>query len=395
MIDSLYIAWKYIVFNRIKTVILVTCITLIAVLPLVLQVLLQESERQLQSRATTTPLLLGAKGSALDLVMNSLYFDDEVPELISMQAEKALDETGLAVPIPLYIRFHARGFPIVGTSLDYFDFRQLSIVQGRMFAILGECVLGAEVAEHIGLGPGDSLVSSPENLFDIAGVYPLKMNIAGVLARSHTADDRAIFVDTKTAWVIQGLGHGHEDLTQTRDSSVILSREEGKVTANAKLMQFTEITEDNLDAFHFHGEAKSYPLTAVIISPKDAKSGTILQGRYLNHATEQIVRPKDVIDGLLDNIFRVKNLLDIVILVVGIATVLAIVLVFSLSLRLRQREIDTIFKLGCSRLTVARMIGAEILLIGLVSALLCVAIVFMVSQFSDEIVRGLLFRVVD
>ena len=33
--------------------------------------------------------------------------------------------SGLAEAIPLYVRFHARGNPIVGTSLDYFSFRGL------------------------------------------------------------------------------------------------------------------------------------------------------------------------------------------------------------------------------------------------------------------------------
>ena len=136
MIDSLYIAWKYLGFNRARTATLVACVTLIAVLPLALQLLLAESERQLLSRAESTPLLLGAPGSALDLVMNGLYFDDEVPQLVSMEAVEALDASGLATPVPLYVRFKARRFPIVGTTLDYFDFRALAIAEGRQLAQL-------------------------------------------------------------------------------------------------------------------------------------------------------------------------------------------------------------------------------------------------------------------
>jgi putative ABC transport system permease protein len=105
MIDSLYLAWQYIRFNKVKTIILVASITLIAVLPLALEVLLAESERQLLSRAQTTPLLIGAKGSSLDLAMNSLYFDDEVPELMTMEAADRVYDTELALPIPLYVRF--------------------------------------------------------------------------------------------------------------------------------------------------------------------------------------------------------------------------------------------------------------------------------------------------
>ncbi|MCK5203145.1 MAG: hypothetical protein KAR15_04710, partial [Desulfobacterales bacterium] len=178
MIDSLYIAWKYVRFNKIKTATLVACITLISFLPVSLEILLEESEQHLISRALSTPLVVGAKGSALDLVMNTLYFGNEVPELINMKASENVIESDLALPIPIYARFRTRGYPIVGTTLDYFDFRELKIEEGRSLTMLGDCVVGATVAERLGLKPGDSMTSSPENLFDLAGVYPLKMKVS-------------------------------------------------------------------------------------------------------------------------------------------------------------------------------------------------------------------------
>lgn len=316
MLETLYIAWKYACFNKGKTIILVASITLTSFLPLSLQFLLERSEEALVARAASTPLIVGAKGSALDLVMNTLYFTDEIPETISMNSVERLSDADLATPIPMYVRFRARGYPIVGTTLDYFDARGLRIVQGRSLAILGECVLGAQVAAELGLRPGDYLVSSPENLFDIAGVYPLKMRVVGVLERAFTPDDRAVFADLKTVWVIEGLGHGHEDLARTKDTSVVLERTEKTVTANAKLEQYAEITDANRDSFHFHGDAEQYPTTAVIAIPFDTKAGTILRGRYVSkEATEQVVKPLHVIDGLLENIVRVKNMIDAVIVI--------------------------------------------------------------------------------
>ncbi len=393
MIDSLYIAWKYIRFNKVKTATLVSCITLISFLPAALELLLNESENQLMSRAVSTPLVIGAKGSALDLVMSTLYFDDEVPELITMESANRVMESELAQPIPLYVRFQARGNPIVGTTLDYFDFRGLRIAEGRQLAVLGDCVLGARVAESLGLKPGHSLVSSPETLFDLAGVYPLRMKVVGVLSKSHTTDDLAVFADLKTVWVIQGLGHGHEDVTRLQDPTLVLKRTDKNVAATAKLYQHTEITEQNIETFHFHGDLSQYPLSAVLALPQDDKSGTILRGRYLAHEeTRQIVRPADVIDGLLQNIFRIKNLLDAVISVVALATILAIILVFALSLRLRKREIQTIFKLGCRRATIARLLTAEIFIIVIMSGVFCGVLIWLVNQLSNDLVRILFIR---
>lgn len=390
MMDSLYLAWCYLRFNRTRSLVLIACITIIAALPLTLELLLNESERQLAMRAESSPLLIGAKGSALDLVMNSLYFSDEVPEAITMLAAEQVLDSDLAAPIPLYIRFHARSFPIVGTTLDYFDFRKLSLAQGEMFSMIGQCIIGAEVAQNLNLKPDDYIVSSPETLFDIAGVYPLKMRITGILEPTHSADDLAVFVDIQTAWVIHGLGHGHKDVAKTTDSSVILKQEKGNVTANAKLIQYTEITEKNIDSFHLHGEPATFPLTAVLAVPYDEKSGTILQGRYLKKETPyQIAQPKEVIDTLMANIFKIRNVLDAVIMLVGTATLLALILVFSLSLRLREREIDVIFKLGCSRATTARLLGAEIFIIILLSTIVCIGLMSFVVMYDQVLVRNL------
>jgi len=385
---SFYLAWKYLGFNRLRSSILVACIALIATLPLALELIMHESERQLLSRAQVTPMLLGAKGSALDLVMNSLYFADEIPQTIPLSAVDKVMQTGLAAAIPLNISFKARGFPIVATTLDYLDFRQLKVAQGYPFALLGDCLIGSAVAEKLTLVPGDHLLSSPQTVFNIAGVYPLRMQVTGVLAPTHSADDLAVLIDIKTAMVIQGLAHGHEDLSRSSDQSLVIERSAGSVTVNAKLLEFNEINANNISSFHPHGDSGAFPITGIIAIPYDNKSGTLLRGRYLDaSASLQVVRPDEVIDTLIDNIFRIRNVLDAVILLVGSATLLALALVIALSLKLRQREMDTNFRLGCSRATVVRLVIAELLIIITISAVLSSMSLLLVVHYAQAIVR--------
>ena len=52
------------------------------------------------------------------------------------------------------------------------------------------------------------------------------------------------------------------------------------MTANASVVQYNEITAENIDSFHFHGDRSDYPVTAVIAIPPDRKSSSLLQGRY-------------------------------------------------------------------------------------------------------------------
>ncbi|MEE8111241.1 MAG: hypothetical protein V3T54_00765, partial [Acidobacteriota bacterium] len=80
MKSTAYLAWRYLAYHRWKTGVLVTSITLILYLPVGLRVLVDQSSKQLTARAGATPLLIGAKGSPLNLVLNTLYFGSDHPE---------------------------------------------------------------------------------------------------------------------------------------------------------------------------------------------------------------------------------------------------------------------------------------------------------------------------
>jgi putative ABC transport system permease protein len=389
--ETLYLAWRYVAYHRVKSAILIASITLIVFLPVGLNVLVGQGAEQLTSRAEATPLLIGAKGSPLELALNSLYFDTELTARTTHTEARRVDDSGLAHAIPLYVRFRVRDQPIVGTTLDYFDFRGLRVARGRQMAILGECVLGAQAARSLGVEPGGSVVSSPESVFDLAGVYPLKMKVAGILERSFSPDDRAVFVDLKTAWVIEGLGHGHQDLAQPQAAGAVLGREGNTIQANASLVQYNEITPGNRDSFHFHGTLDDFPITAVVAVPVDQKSGVILLGRYQgDEERSQIVRPAVVISELLDTVFTVQSFVVAGILLVSAATLATALLVLLLSLRLRRREIETLVKIGGSRGRVAFLVLSEAVIVVVVGGTLAAGLTLLTHRFGSAAIRALL-----
>jgi len=389
--DILYLAWRYLAHHRIKTAILLFSVTLILYLPNGLNVLIDQSAAQLTARAVSTPLLVGAKGSPLELVLNALYFESSPPEATNWAQLQRVRDTGFAMAIPLHVRFKARDFPIVGTNLDYFDARGLELSAGRLMAVPGECVLGWDVAEELNLGPGDHIVSSPESVFDLAGVYPLKMRVVGVLTPAHTPDDRGIFADVKTTWVIQGLGHGHQDLSRPEAASGVLSRDENTIVANASVVQFNEITAENMDSFHFHGDLSDFPLTAVMAVPTDDKSRALLMGRFENpEESQQIVRPAAIMEELLETILTVQSYVVAAVLMVGAGTLATAALVFMLSLRLRRREIETMTRIGGSRAMIVSVLAAEIVSVIGVSAILAALLTVLTGQFGSTVIRSFL-----
>lgn len=385
MRHDFYLAWQYLRHNTARSLILIACLGLIGALPPALHRLLDEGERWMTARAAATPLLVGARGSAVDLVLNALYFTEAAAPPITMAEVDRIAESGWADPLPVYARFRVHGLPVVGVGLDYFEFRGLTAATGDLPAILGDCVLGSEAAEQLGLQPGDSLPTAPDNPFDLAGAYPLKLKVAGVLAKSHSPDDRAIFIDLQTAWVMEGLGHGHAEQAQPTPQADAAF---GAIPVTAETVAYTEITPDNLASFHFHGDPATYPVSAVIALPHDRKSAALLRGRYLDgESATQIIPPLETTRGLLQNIFRLSALFDGVLLLVGGATLLVVGLVFALSLRLRQREIETIHLLGCGRWTVARLVLAEVVLIGAAAGLVAFGLLAAMGVYAPEFVR--------
>jgi putative ABC transport system permease protein len=260
-------------------------------------------------------------------------------------------------------------------------------------AMLGECVLGSKAAEKLEADVGGSVVSSPESVFDIAGVYPLKMHVVGVLEPTFTADDEAVFVDLKTAWIVQGLVHGHQDMAAPEAAPGVLAREGDTIIANASVVQYTEITPDNIDSFHFHGSVDDYPISAVIAVPHDQKSGTILMGRYeAPDEPMQILKPTTVIDELLGTIFTVQNFVVAGMLLVGVAALATASLVFILSLRLRKREIETMARIGGSKLRVAGILVTEIAVVIGMSVVLAGILTILTARFAPAVVRVLLLQ---
>ena len=195
-------------------------------------------------------------------------------------------------------------------------------------------------------------------------------------------------MDLKTEWIISGIGHGHQTINAETSKDLVLGQNDQQTVANAAVPQFNEVTDENLASFHFHGNTSTFPLSSIIVVPNDAKSEVLLLGMYdSKDADVQMIRPVEIVDELLQVVFRVKQLFDVNTYLVSFSVGLLLVLVFTLSLRLRRRERQTMFQLGCSRSMIWKLQLTEVLLILVSSLVLVLCITAVVRVYAEQLLR--------
>lgn len=388
MNSAFKLAWRYLAYHRSRTLLLVFALTLTCVLPLTAHLLVRAFTQRMLARAQSTPLVLGARGDRFNLVLKALYFSAAEIGTLTMADVAELAEGELADVIPLHLRYTANGHPLVGTSLEYFDLRGLRPAAGAFPLRLGQAVLGAQAASALRLQPGDALLTDQRSLYDISAAYPLKLQVSGVLGRTGTVDDDAIFIDVKTAWIVDGISHGHTDVTRPdADPTIILSREPGVVKTNAAVVEYNEVTADNIASFHVHAEPDQLPLSAIIVLPHDAKSATLLKARYARSETRVLLEPGAVVRELAELVFRVQRFFDANFALVAIAAMLFLALIVVLSRQLRRREMETMRRIGCQPGMTVRIQLAELAIVLIMSAALSGGVALLALSLAPHAVR--------
>ena len=360
----LRLAWKSLMHHKVRSLVLVLCIGLLGVLPLAVEGFLELYRTQLESRAAATPLVVGAPGSRSDLLIHSLYFRGAVESSIPMRVAQQVADQGQVIPIPLHLEGTVRNYPLVGTSPDYQNFRQLKIATGGPWPQkLSEAVIGSEVARKEELSVGDTVPTDAEELYDLGGGYPLVLKIRGVLAPTGTPDDEAIFVSLQTSWVVAGEGHGHIAINPDIDFNLILENKSDNVTMNAAVVEAVEVTPENEDSFHFHGDPDDLPITALVIDAETNKDRTLARSKLRRDEDLLVLDSMVELKELLGIVSQAKAILDANSLLVLLAALMMLGLIVTLDVKVREREVRTLERIGAPRGFVARLLFTEIAIV--------------------------------
>jgi putative ABC transport system permease protein len=185
-----------------------------AMLVLLLQLGTQANAR-LERDARGVDLVVGAKGSPLQLILSSIFHLDQPTGNIPLAARTLLErDPAVAQVVPLALGDRFAGYRIVGTDAGFGRLYGTRLAEGRAFTAPMEAIMGAEVARATGAGLGQKFVGSHglvEEAEQDQGHDHAPFETVGILAPTGGVVDRLILTPVESVWQLHGIAiQAHE-----------------------------------------------------------------------------------------------------------------------------------------------------------------------------------------
>jgi putative ABC transport system permease protein len=206
------LAWRYL-WARPMVAALNVLMLALGIAAIVFVVLVAEQlERQAERDLAGIDLVVGAKGSPLQLILAGVFHVDLPPGNIPLAAARQLREHPLvARVVPLALGDAVQGYRIVGTTAGYLELYGVRVEAGRAWAAPMEVVLGAGVAAATGWQPGATFAGAHGLGSDGPAHADRPYTVVGRLGRCGCALDRLVLTATESVWSVHAHAGGHAD----------------------------------------------------------------------------------------------------------------------------------------------------------------------------------------
>ena len=284
------------------SIIITACVALLAY-----NISTQISEGIIQT-AASFDIIIGPSGSSTQLAMNTMFFTDKPLGTIPYSLVEEIESSGMAnAVVPFSMGDSYNDAPIVGTTPTLLDGKSLS--SGEMFSSACEAVVGYDVAKKYNLSVGSSLITSHGLSGSGHDHAESPLTVTGVLSRTHTAYDNAVFTPCETIWAL----HDHEDEHEERGE---------------------------------HDEDKT--VCAVLVRSKSIADYSTLTAAYSDNSDYLVINPNTVLREVLENVDMSRRIVYILCLVILIMNVFVITLIALLSAYDSRGEISLMRLIGVS-----------------------------------------------
>jgi len=364
-----------------------------------LLILNKQLQDQFDKNLAGINLVVGAKGSPLQLILSSMYHIDSPTGNIPIKSAKGLMNPKhplIDQAIPLSMGDSHQGYRIIGSTYDLFGLYNGEIGQGKLWAQDMEVTIGATVADKLGLGLGDGFYSSHGLIIDDNLVHDdaPQFKVAGIFKPTGTVLDQLILTNTQSIWKVHD-SHEHE-ASESADSHNHDDHEghdhsdhEGHDHANHEGHDHEGHDHEghNHDDHAAENTAKVAPtnasllenadqsITSLLIKFKSNNYRTLNMQRNINENTDmQAATPAFEINRLYSMMGTGTDALQMLAYVIVFVSGLSIFISLFSSLRERKYELSLMRVMGASPTKIFTLIVLEGLILAVLGYLIGIAL---------------------
>lgn len=328
-----------------------------------LLILNKQLTEQFTKNVRGVDLVIGAKGSPLQLILASIYQIDAPTGNIPLAEANRLTRTPLIKEaIPLALGDNFKGYRIVGTNQKYLLHYGATLAEGTTFNQPLDAVVGAKVARLTGLKLGDQFAGSHGLTGEGHEHGEKKYRVVGILAPSNSVADQLILTPVESVWAI------HE-------------AEEGEARARPSLMPMMAAPEGEGaggDANADREVGATQEITALLVKVRNPLAKLTLPRAINENSKLQAASPAIEINRLFTLLgFGLDTLQYIALAIIVISGISVFVSLYN-SLKERRYEMALMLSMGATR---ARLFGL-LLLEGLMIALIGFAAGILLSRLG-------------
>ena len=374
MRQLLNIALKSALNRRYTLGLVVFVIAISTALLLTVERVRQDARSSFSQSVSGTDLIVGARTSPIQLMLYSIFRIGDASSNMRWESyESIARHPAIAWSIPISLGDSHYGFPVLGTTADYFKYLQygrkqnIRVMHGHFFEdgiehVFG-AVLGAEVANKLQYKIGDSITFHHGMQNAQSNAHADKpFRVIGILAATGTPIDRTIHVN------LQAIEAIHLDWQ-----------------AGVPIPQFS-IAAEHVRKF----DLRPQEITSVLIGLKNRSAVFRVQRSINSYAEEALLAiiPGVVLDELWQMMSFVEYLLIGITILVATIGLCSLVAVISASLNERRRELAILRTVGASPLHIAVLLLIESAIVNGFGILVGIIIVDFLCLFGSEYVQN-------
>ena len=327
----------------------------------------KQTTEQFNKNIQDIDMVLGAKGSPLQLILANVYHVDAPTGNIKVgDARMVTENPTIERAIPLAYGDNFEQWRIVGTDQGYPDHYEMKLSQGQNFQSDYDACIGADVAKSTGLKLGDTFLSThglDQSENDEEHAHHHGYTVVGIYEPSGTVIDKLILTPVSTVW------HAHEKGDETIVSEKVTT-DSAAIQAPAKPI----MKKGPMMMLRPAKERKASPndnkeVTAYLLKKRTPMAQMILPN-LIKETNMQLALPAIEINRLSESFGLGMDTIKAIAFVIIALSFISIFISLFNALRKRKKEIAIMRTMGATRIKVFCLIQLEGLLLVIIGGAL-------------------------